>query len=124
MLYLRAHHVVTDGLAALRLAGRLLDGDEIDLREEEVPANGRRSGIATIDLTKALRPLQGAMQAARDPETVKGLVRGLQGVVELATSVSRQVIITGGSLSPLPVGHSIMTRFEVISVRGGCPGFC
>src|SRR5262249_1927272 len=25
-LYLRAHHVVTDGLAGLRLAGRLLDG--------------------------------------------------------------------------------------------------
>ena len=51
-LYLRAHHVVTDGLAGLRLAGRFLDGDEIDLREkdeidlrEEAPPSGRRSGI-------------------------------------------------------------------------------
>jgi diacylglycerol O-acyltransferase / wax synthase len=117
-LYLRAHHVVTDGLAGLRLAGRLLDGDEIDLREEKAPASGRRSGIATIDLTKALRPLQVAVNAARDPETVKGIVRGLQGFVDLATSVSRQVVITGGSLSPLPVDHSMTTRFEVISVPG------
>lgn len=117
-LYLRAHHVVTDGLAGLRLAARFLDGDEIDLREEQPPASGPRSGIATIDLTKALRPLQVAVNAARDPETVKGIVRGLQGVVDLATSVSRQVVITGGSLSPLLVDHAMTTRFEVISVPG------
>ncbi len=120
-LYLRAHHVVTDGLAGLRLAGRFLDGAEIDLREEQEPENGRRSGVATIDLTRdldltrALRPLQVAVNAARDPETV---VRGLQGVLDLATSASRQVLIAGGSLSPLPGGHSMATRFEVISVPG------
>ncbi len=117
-LYLRAHHVVTDGLAGLRLAGRFLDGDEIDLREKPAAADDRRSGGATIDLTKALRPLQVAVQAARDPETVNVLVRGLQGVVDLASSVSRQVVITGGSLSPLLVDHSATTRFEVISVPG------
>ena len=115
-LYLRAHHVVTDGLAGLRLAGRFLDGDEIDLRDEQPPANDGRAGNATIDLTKALRPLQVAVNAARDPETVNVLVRGLQGVVDLASSVSRQVVITGGSLSPLLVEHSATTRFEVISI--------
>ena len=121
-LYLRAHHVVTDGLAGLRLAGRFLDGDEIDLREEKAPASGRRSGIPTIDLTKALRPLQVAVNAARDPEPVNVIVRGLQGVLDLATSVSRQVVITGGSLSPLLVDHSMTTRFEVISVPGRACG--
>ena len=114
----RAHHVVTDGLAGLRLAGRFLDGDEIDIREETAPASGRRSGNANIDLTKALRPLQVAVNAARDPETVNVIVRGLQGVVDLATSVSRQVVITGGALSPLLVEHSMTTRFEVISIPG------
>jgi WS/DGAT/MGAT family acyltransferase len=117
-LYLRGHHVVTDGLAGLRLAGRFFDGDEIDLRETHEPAHERQSGIATIDLTKALRPLQVAVQAARDPGAVNVLVRGLQGVVDLASSVSRQVVITGGSLSRLLVDHSTTTRFEVISVPG------
>ena len=117
-LYLRAHHVVTDGLAGLRLAGRFLDGDEIDLRDDPPPADDRRSGVATIDLTKALRPLQVAVNAARDPETVNVLVRGIQGVVDLASSVSRQVVITGGALSPLLVDHSATTRFEVISIPG------
>jgi WS/DGAT/MGAT family acyltransferase len=122
-LYLRAHHVVTDGLAGLRLASRLLDGDEIDLREDidvreaDAPAANGRPGIV-IDLTKALRPLQIAVNAAREPEAVNGIVRGVQGLVDVATSVSRQVIITSGSLSPLLADHSVTTRFEVISVPG------
>jgi WS/DGAT/MGAT family acyltransferase len=117
-LYVRAHHVVTDGLAGLRLTGRLLDGDESDMRHEPAPASRRRSGLPTIDLTFALRPLQVAMNAARDPETVNGVVRGLQNVVELATSVSRQIVITGGSLSPLPGDRSATSRFEVFSIHG------
>lgn len=122
-LYLRAHHVVTDGLAGLRLAGRFLDGAEIDVHEA-APPNESQSGLATIDLTdvldltKAFRPLQVAVNAARDPETVRNVVRGLQGVLDLAASGSRQVVITGGSLSTLPVDHSLATHFEVISVPG------
>jgi diacylglycerol O-acyltransferase len=115
-LYLRAHHVVTDGMAGLRLAGQFFDGDEIDVREEKADATRRGSGNATIDLTKALRPLHAAVNAARDPERVNVIVRGLQGVLDLATSVSRQVLITGGPLSPLLVNHSMTTRFEVIAV--------
>jgi WS/DGAT/MGAT family acyltransferase len=123
-LYLRGHHVVTDGLAGLRLAGRFLDGDEIDLREaidlrdEPAPGGGRRSSLPSIDLTKAFRPLQVALTAARDPKTVNGIVHGVQEVLDVASSVSRQVVITGGSLSPLLVDHSVTTRFEVITVPG------
>jgi hypothetical protein len=111
-------------LAGLRLAGRFLDGDEIDLREEidvrdeSAPALGRRSSIPSIDLTRALRPLQVAVAAARDPETVNGIVRSVQGALDLATSVSRQVVIAGGSLSPLLVDRSATTRFEIMSIPG------
>jgi diacylglycerol O-acyltransferase len=117
-LYMRAHHVVSDGLAGLRLAGRFFDGDELDLHDEKAPASDRRSGIATLDLTKALRPLQVAVNTARDPDAVNVIVRGLQGALDVATSVSRQVVITGGSLSPLLVDQSMTTRFEIISVPG------
>jgi len=117
-LYMRAHHVVSDGLAGLRLAGRFLDGGELDLHDEKAPASGRRPGIATLDLTKALRPLQVAVNTARDPDAVNVIVRGLQGVLDVATSVSRQVVITGGSLSPLLVDQSMTTRFEIMSVPG------
>jgi len=121
-LYVRAHHVVADGLAGLRLVGRFLDGDEIDLRDNIdlraaiEPGPSSRLGVPNIDLTKVFRPLQVAVAAARDPETVHGIVRGVQGVVDLATSLSRQVMITGGSLSPLVIEHSVTSRFEVISV--------
>ncbi len=118
VLYMRAHHVVTDGLAGLRLAGRFLDGDEVDLRAEQAPTSDRRSGLAAIDLTAALRPLQVAVNTARDPERVSVVVRGFQRVLDLTTSVSRQVAITGGSLSPLFVDESMTTRFEVVSVPG------
>jgi WS/DGAT/MGAT family acyltransferase len=123
-LYLRAHHVVTDGLAGLRLAARFLDGDEIDVREaidlrdDPTPVDGGQPGNVTIDLTRALRPLQVAVNAARDPETVSVIARGLRDVVDIATSVSRQVVVTGGSLSPLIDDHSATTRFDVISVPG------
>jgi len=58
------------------------------------------------------------VNAARDPAPVDVIARGIRGVLDLATSVSRQVVITGGSLSPLLVDHSVTTRFEVISVPG------
>jgi len=59
-----------------------------------------------------------AANAVRDPETINAVVRGFRQALDLATSVSRQVVITGGSLSPLMVDHSMTTRFEVISIPG------
>jgi WS/DGAT/MGAT family acyltransferase len=117
-LYLRAHHVIADGMAALRITGRFFDSDRIDLREpidlREDPesASGSRSGGPTIDLTRAFRPLQLAVNAARDPATA------VQEILDLAGSVTRQLVITGGSLSPLLVEHSTTTRFELVSLPG------
>jgi diacylglycerol O-acyltransferase len=109
---------VSEGLAGLRITGRFFDSndidvrEQIDLRDDAASARGPHSGGPTIDLTKALRPLQLAVNAARDPATA------VHGVLDLASSVSRQLVITGGSLSPLLVDHSTPTRFEVISVPG------
>jgi WS/DGAT/MGAT family acyltransferase len=121
-LYLRAHHVLADGLAGLRLASRFQDGDPIDsckdaFEREADPITGRRRGIA-IDLTRVLRPLRIALNAARAPKSVNDILRSVQGLADIATSASRQVVITGGSLSPLLVDRSTTTRFDVISLRG------
>src|SRR5262249_5737996 len=89
-----------------------------DVRDDAPPEPERRSGIPTIDLTQAFRPLQAAVNAARDPQTVTAIVRGVQEVVDLATSVSRQVVITGGSLSSVLVDYMMTTRCEVISIPG------
>jgi hypothetical protein len=116
--------VLADGLAGLRLASRFFDGDEIDLREDtderdgETPIVARRRGVA-IDMTRVLRPVGIAVEAARAaPKTVNDVARGVQGLADIATSASRQVVITGGSLSPLLVDRSTTTRFEVISLGG------
>ena len=55
------------------------------------------------------------INAARDVETLDFVARGLQRALEVANSVSRQVVVTGGPLSPLPPGRSMISRFEVIS---------
>ncbi len=117
-LYLRAHHVVTDGLAGLRLVRRFLDGDEIDAPEVAPSASERGANVSAFDLTKALRPFQAAVNAVGDLRTLDGIVRGVQNVVDLAASVSRQVVVAGGSLSPLLVDRSATNRFEVISIPG------
>jgi WS/DGAT/MGAT family acyltransferase len=123
-IYMRAHHVLADGLAGLRLASRFFDGDEIDIREDtlasepDTPFVARRRGVA-IDVTRALRPVGIAVDAARAaPKTVNDVARGVQGLADIATSASRQVVITGGSLSPLLVDRSTTTHFEVISLEG------
>src|SRR4029077_5667532 len=57
-LYMRAHHVVSDGLAGLRITSRFFDSDrivlreEIDLRDAPVSSSGGRPGVPTIDLTR------------------------------------------------------------------------
>jgi hypothetical protein len=70
----------------------------------------------TIDLTKATQPLRRRVNAARDVDALDTVVRGLQRGLDVANSVSRQVMVTGGPLSPLFDDHSMMSRFEVFSV--------
>ena len=43
-------------------------------------------------------------------------VRGVQRSLDVANSVSRQVVVTGGRLSPLTPSHSLNTHFETFSV--------
>jgi len=126
-LYFRTHHVVTDGLGGLRLTGALIDevGWPRSLRAqranerktvEPAPRRDRQPGTVTIDLTKATRPLRQRVNAARDAEALDTVVRGVQHALDVANSVSRQVMVTGGPLSPLFDDHSMMSRFEVLSV--------
>jgi WS/DGAT/MGAT family acyltransferase len=124
-LYLRAHHVVTDGLGGLRLAdslfrevawGRLSRGQAASDRGSSNSESDRRPGTITIDLTKATRPIRRRVDAARDVEVLDTVVRGMQRALDVANSVSRQVMVTGGPLSPLFEEQSMMSRFEVLSV--------
>jgi WS/DGAT/MGAT family acyltransferase len=43
-------------------------------------------------------------------------VRGVQRGLDVANSVSRQVVVTGGRLSPLTPSHSMNTHFETFTV--------
>jgi WS/DGAT/MGAT family acyltransferase len=127
-LYFRAHHALTDGLGGIRLIGALLDevGWPDRLRTEReatertnddaTASSDRRPGTITIDLTRAAQPLRRRISAAREAETLDTVVRGFQRALDVANSVSRQVMVTGGPLSPLFLDHSMMTRFEVLSV--------
>jgi diacylglycerol O-acyltransferase len=45
-------------------------------------------------------------------------VRVVQRALDVANSVSRQLMVTGGSLSTRPVSPSLLSRFEVLSVDG------
>jgi WS/DGAT/MGAT family acyltransferase len=171
-LYLRAHHVITDGVGGTRLMNLLLDdgaspstgrvetapvesvpvesvpvesvpvesvpvesvpvGSQepvpaggrrpvtvtIESQESE-PAGGRRPVTVTIDLARATQPvtagINAGINAVRGVEKMDLMARGLQRALEVANSVSRQVVVTGGPLSPLPPGRSMTSRFEVLS---------
>jgi hypothetical protein len=56
------------------------------------------------------------VNAARDTEPLDAVVRGVQRVLDVANSVSRQVLVTGGPMSPLMLERSVLSRFEVMSV--------
>ena len=127
-LFFRAHHVLTDGVGGIRLAGALLDPPESAGAEKKTPArrdpepaprerpHDRRRGTVTIDLTKATRPVRHGAHFAREVATLDSVVRGIQRGLDVANSVSRQVMVTGGPLSPLFEDHSMMSRFEILSV--------
>ena len=45
-------------------------------------------------------------------------MRTVQRSIDVVNSVSRQVVVTGGPLSPIFAGHPATSRFEVISLPG------
>ena len=58
------------------------------------------------------------VNAARDVDLVDSAVRGVQRALDVANSVSRQMMVTGGPLSSRPAARSLLSHFEVISVDG------
>ena len=131
-LYLRAHHVLTDGVGGIRLLGLLLDEPTWPRVDVTPPAkrarpaaepgvNGdRKPGTFTItvDVPDAVRRVIGGVNAARDVRPTETAVRGVQRALDVANSVSRQLMVTGGPLSSRPASRSLFSRFEVISVDG------
>lgn len=133
-LYLRAHHVLTDGLAGLRLLGLLLDestwprvaSPEQRSQAQTTPAghNGEAADrplgtfTITIDTPALVRRFVHGMLAARDFAPVETAVYGVQRALDVANSVSRQMMVTGGPLAPRPAGRSLLSHFELFSIDG------
>jgi diacylglycerol O-acyltransferase / wax synthase len=132
-LYLRAHHVLTDGVAGLRLLGLLLDEAAWP---RVVPTDGPKPAVGgdartaaaserplgtftvTIDVPRTVRRFIHGVNSARDIAPLDTAVHGLQRVLGLANSVSRQLMVTGGPLAARPEGRSLLSRFELFSVDG------
>jgi WS/DGAT/MGAT family acyltransferase len=141
-LYMRAHHALTDGLAGVSLVRSLLDDqvaphDTPKTPTEEpttaaAPANAasvddtpelgtrRRPGTVsvTIDIAGAIHPIANGVAAAMRIDPLDAVVRGVQRSLDVANSVSRQVVVTGGPLSALHPSRSMNSRFETIAVPG------
>jgi WS/DGAT/MGAT family acyltransferase len=131
-LYLRAHHALADGIGGRSLMSVLFDQPDapvkratartkpVAVRTEEPEEARRQPGTinVTIDLTKAAGAARTAASALRNVDPYHSAVRALQGGLETASSVSRQVVVGEGSLSSLPLTRSIHNRFEVVSVPG------
>ncbi len=134
-LYLRAHHALTDGLGGVRLVGLLFDehewpDDEATTTEDEVeeewpvarePADGGRQRgtlTITIDAPRAVRRLLDGVNTAREVDPVDSAMRGVQRALDVANSISRQMMVTGGPLSSRPAARSLLSHFEVVSVEG------
>jgi diacylglycerol O-acyltransferase / wax synthase len=141
-LYLRAHHVLTDGVGGIRLLGLLLDEPEWPQSAHSAneagnsatgtataPSgdataaahNGDRSPgtlTITVDIQKTARRVFDGVHAAREVHPLDSAVRALQRALDLANSVSRQLMVTGGALSPRPETRSLLSRIEVMSIDG------
>ena len=128
-MYLRAHHVVCDGMGGMALTGLLLDdpGQPGASRPERVaadpapapPPNGTRwpALTVTLDIRDVVRPLAAGVTAALSVDSLDTAVHRVQHGLHLLDSVSRQVVL-GLPFSSLPPSGSVTSRFEVISVPG------
>jgi WS/DGAT/MGAT family acyltransferase len=130
-LYVRAHHVLADGFGGRSILGLLLDetrprrdpqevSDASGGPEATTDGTSRRPGTVTltIDLACAVRPLVSGVIAALGMEPTDVVVRGVQRTLDVANSVSRQVLVTGGTLGTWPDSRSMNSRFEILSVAG------
>lgn len=84
-----------------------------DARSERGP---RWTGTVTIDFGRATRSVSAGIGKARETRPVSTVVRGFQRTLDLANSVSRQMLVMDGPLAPLPASHSVTSRFDVVSI--------
>ena len=141
-MYLRAHHVLTDGVGGIRLLGLLLDEPTLAACAATAAGPGRRRRASggrvaeaaddgerplgvltlTIDVPRSVRRFldvaKVTIDTARDIDPLDTAVRGVQRVLGVANSVSRQLMVVGGPLAERPEGRSLLSHFEVISVEG------
>ena len=91
-----------------------------DLRPTPGGNGDRKLGTftVTVDVPDTVRRLINGVNAARDVSPTDTAVRGVQRVLGVANSVSRQLMVTGGPLSSRPVSRSLFSRFELISIGG------
>ena len=122
-LYLRAHHVPhrrhrgsasCATCSTTRRVGTRADAAGSGELRPRSPSL-RELGTITIDLTRLAQPVSAGITAAREARPLEVAVRGLQQGLDLANSISRQVLVMGGALSPAPVSHSTTSQFDVLT---------
>jgi diacylglycerol O-acyltransferase / wax synthase len=75
----------------------------------------REAAVAAMDAAGVARDAAGA---AREVRPGQSAVRALQRGLEAVSSVSRQMLVVGGPMSPLSSSRSVANHFEVISIPG------
>jgi WS/DGAT/MGAT family acyltransferase len=129
-MYLRCHHVVADGRGGVSLIDLVLDdpvrprppraedGDAPDAIDNADRARAPGTVTLTVDLTGVARTAASGVVAAASVRPVDAIARGAQRTLELASSIARQVVVTGDRLSPLPSIGGMSSYFDVLSVPG------
>jgi WS/DGAT/MGAT family acyltransferase len=133
-VYVRAHHALTDGMAGLRLLGLLLDEPPrppsataatspapapatTDARRERRGDRPLGTFTVTIDVPRTVRRFLDGVHAVREIASVESAVRAVQRALDLANSVSRQMMVMGGPLGTRPAARSLLSRFETFSIE-------
>jgi WS/DGAT/MGAT family acyltransferase len=123
----------TEAVAAVEQDAAEAIGPVVDLTPRRKPG----TVSVTIDIAGAIHPITTGVSAAASTVTAAAntvsskangvtsalrvdpfdtAVRGVQRGLDVANSVSRQVVVTGGRLSPLEPSHSMNTHFETFTV--------
>ena len=94
--------------------------EELGEDDELLVSPGRPPGTLTltVDFTKAARPIAAGIGVVRSVQPLDLVVRSVQHGVDLVSSLSRQMVVTGGPLSPLRGRHPTTSHIEVMSVAG------
>ncbi len=113
------------------------DNAEVEIVVDLTPRRRPGTVSVTIDIAGAIHPFANGVSAAANSMSAAAntmsaaangvsaalrsdpfdtAVRGMQRSLDVANSVSRQVVVTGGRLSPLTPSQSMNTRFETFSV--------